>query len=109
MAQTHKILGQSNPAASGLTTLYTVPAATQTICSTLSICNTGSSSTTYRVAVRPTGAAIATSQYIAYDTTIPANDTTALTFGITLSATDVISIYAANANLAFSLFGCEVT
>lgn len=109
MPQTHKVLGQSNPSATTLTTLYTVPAATQTICSSLAICNTGSTATTYRVAVRPAGAAIATSQYLAYDAAIPANDTTILTIGIALAATDVVSVYGGNANLAFSLYGCEVT
>ena len=83
--------------------------ATQAVCSTLSVCNTGSSATTYRVAVRPAGASIATSQYLAYDAAIPANDTTVLTIGLALATTDVVSVYAGNANLAFSLFGCEIT
>ena len=109
MPQAHKVLGQSNPSATTLTTLYTVPSATQAVCSTLSVCNTGSSATTYRVAVRPAGASIATSQYLAYDAAIPANDTTVLTIGLALATTDVVSVYAGNANLAFSLFGCEIT
>ena len=109
MPQAHKVLGQSNPSATTLTTLYTVPSATQAVCSTLSVCNTGSSATTYRVAVRPAGASIAASQYLTYDASIPANDTTVLTIGLALATTDVVSVYAGNANLAFSLFGCEIT
>jgi len=109
MPQTHKVLGQSNPAATTLTTLYTVPASTQAVCSTITICNTGSSATTYRIAVRAAGAAIATSQYLAYDAALPANDTATLTLGVTLATTDVISVYAASANVAFSAFGVEIT
>jgi hypothetical protein len=109
MAQTHKVLGQSNPAAATLTTLYTVPGSTQTICSTLSVCNTSSTGTTYRVAVRPAGASIATSQYVIYDNAIAGNDSVFLTLGISLAATDIVSVYGATTTLAFSLFGVELT
>jgi hypothetical protein len=109
MAQAHKVLGNSNPAATTLTTLYTVPASTQAVCSTVTICNTASSATTYRIAVRVAGASISTSQYLAYEAALPANDTATLTLGVTLAATDVISVYAASANVAFSAFGVEIT
>lgn len=109
MAQTHKVLGQSNPAATTLTTLYTVPASTQSIASTLSICNIGTVSTTYRIAVRPAGAAIANQHYIAYDAVVSANDSILLTLGIALATTDVISVYAGTANVSFSVFGVELT
>jgi hypothetical protein len=109
MPQTHKVLGQSNPSATTLTTLYTVPSSTQTVCSTLNICNIGSSATTYRIAVRVSGAAIANQQYLVYDSSIPANDSISLTLGISLATTDVVSVYAGNASLAFSLFGVEIT
>jgi hypothetical protein len=107
MASTYKVLGQSNPAATTLTTLYTVPAATSTVCSTLSICNQGTS-TTVRVAVRPAGAGVTAAHYVVYDTVVSANDTVFLTLGITLATTDVISVYAGNANVSFGLFGSEV-
>jgi len=109
MPQAHKVLGQSNPSATTLTTLYTVPASTQAVCSTVTICNTASSATTYRVAVRPAGASIANQHYVAYDAALPANDTATLTLGVTLAATDVVSVYAASANVAFSAFGVEIT
>ena len=109
MAQTHKILGQSNPSATTATTLYTVPAATSTIASTLSIANLSASGVTYRVAVRPTGETLANKHYLAYDTSLPANDSAVLTMGITLGTTDVVTVYGSTANLAFSLFGVEIT
>lgn len=108
MPQTHKVLGQSNPAATTLSTLYTAPSATQALCSTLSICNLGVS-TTYRVAVQPAGASIANQHYLIYDSSVEANSSVLLTLGITLAATDVVSVYAGTANVAFSLFGCEIT
>jgi glucose-6-phosphate dehydrogenase assembly protein OpcA len=109
MPQAHKVLGQSSPSATTLTTLYTVPSSTQAVVSTITVCNTASSATTYRIAVRVAGASIATSQYLAYDSSIPANDTATLTLGVTLAATDVISVYAGSANVAFAAFGVEIT
>lgn len=107
MASTYKVLGQSNPSATTLTTLYTVPAATQAVASTMTICNLGLS-TTVRVAVRPAGAAIANQQYIVYDNVVNSNDTMFLTLGIALSTTDVVSVYAGTATVAFNLFGSEI-
>jgi len=107
MATTYKVLGQVAPAATTLTTLYTVPALTSTVVSTLSICNQGAS-TTYRVAVRPAGASIVASHYVVYDSAINANDIVMLTLGITLSTTDVVSVYSATATMSFNMFGAEI-
>lgn len=108
MAQTHKVLGQLACAATTLETLYTVPAATQAIASTLIIANRGAS-TTFRVAVRPAGAAIDNKHYIVYDGWVEQYSTIFLTLGITLAATDVVSIYAGAAVISAGLFGVEIT
>jgi hypothetical protein len=108
MATTYKVLGQSAPSATSNADLYTVPAATSAVCSTLSICNRGAS-TTFRVAVRPAGASIVNQHYIVYDNAVEANDTVFLTLGVTLAATDVVTIYAGTADMSFSLFGSEIT
>ena len=108
MASTYKVLGQVAPIITTATTLYTVPAATSTVASTLTICNFGAP-TTYRVAVRPAGAALAALHYIAYDSTINGNDTVLLTLGLSLAATDVVTVYAGAATLSFGLFGVEMS
>ena len=108
MPTAYKVLGQLLPAAATLTNLYTVPASTSAVCSTLSICNQGVK-TNYRLAVRPAGAAIAARQYIVYDAEINANDTVFLTLGVTLATTDVISVYSGTATVSFHLYGSEVT
>lgn len=107
--ETLKVLGQSNPSATTLTTLYTVPASTSTVLSTITVANQAASSGTFRVAIRPAGAGIAAQHYIAYDVTIPANDTIVLTLGITLATTDVVSVYASSANMSFNAFGSEIS
>lgn len=104
-----KVLGQSNPSATTNTTLYTVPASKEAVVSSISVCNLASSSATYRIAIRPAGATIANQHYLAYDVTVGAADTTIITVGITLATTDVITVYASTANLAFSAFGDEAS
>lgn len=109
MANTYKVLAQSNPSATTATTLYTVPSSTSAVISTITVCNQASSAGSYRIAVRPAGATLATQHYVAYDVAIAANDTTALTLGLTLATTDIVTIYASSANMSFSAFGSEIT
>lgn len=108
MANYYKVLGQSNPAATTATTLYTVPASRQAVVSTITVANLGATAATYRIAIRPAGASLVNQHYIAYDTTVGANNTTALTLGLGLATTDVITVYASNTNLAFTATGTEI-
>lgn len=105
---TYKVLGQSNPSATTATTLYTCGAASGAVISTITVCNQAASAGTYRIAVRPAGATLAAQHYVAYDVAIAANDTTAVTLGITLANTDVITIYASASTMSFSAFGSEL-
>jgi len=109
MATVYKVLGQNSPVATTLTTLYTTPALTSTVVSTIAICNRSSGSSTFRIAIRPGGATIANQHYLNYDTTVPPNDTIFLTIGLTLATTDIVSVYASSINLSFSMFGSEIT
>ena len=107
MPTVYKVLGQSAPAANTNSDMYTVPAANSAVCSTLAICNRGVS-TAFRVAIRPGNASIANSQYLCFDTAVNANDSLFLTLGVTLAATDVVTVSANTANVTFSLFGSEI-
>ena len=102
-----KVLGQSNPAATTATTLYTVPASKSAVISSLTICNQASTAATFRVAVRPGAATLAAQHYIAYDVAVGAADTTVLTLGITLATTDVVTVYASTATISFNAYGDE--
>jgi hypothetical protein len=109
MAFTYKVLGQSAPSATTNTDVYTVGSGKQAIISTITIANRSTVARSYRVAVRPSGATIANQHYLAYDVAIAANDTTALTLGITLTATDVITVYASTTDLSFGVYGSEIS
>lgn len=107
MAQTYKTLGQLNPGATTLTALYTVPAATSAVASTLVVCNQAASAGSFRVSVAVAGAADNAKQYLCYDVAIAANTTYTFTLGITLATTDVVRVYASSASQSFNLFGVE--
>jgi glucose-6-phosphate dehydrogenase assembly protein OpcA len=104
-----KVLGQVNPSATTLTTLYTVPSAKEAVVSSISVANLTTTSATFRLAVRPAGEAIANKHYIGYDITVGASDSTIITVGLTLATTDVISVYASTTNVAFQAFGDEAS
>jgi hypothetical protein len=109
MAEAYKVLGQSKPAAATLTDLYTVPASTSTIVSTLTIANQSATADTVRVSVAPGGAADATSQYVVYGATVNGNDTIGLSYGLTLATTDKIRVYSTNGTTAFHAYGVEIS
>ena len=108
MTTIYKVLGQSNPTANTLTTVYTVPAGNSAVISTVTVCNMSTSNATYRLAIQPAGRTIAANSYLVFDATVLAKDTTALTLGITLGATDVLSANCSLANVAINVLGSEV-
>ena len=109
MATTYKILGQSNPAITSSTDLYTVPSATSAVCSTLNIANLAASNATFRIALLPSGSSLQAKNYLAYDTVIPANDSISLTIGMTLSQFDKVQVYASTISQSFNLLGTEIS
>jgi hypothetical protein len=108
MPAEYKVLGQASPASTTNVDLYTVPSTTSAVCSTLSVCNRGSTTAFFRVAVRPAGATLANQHYIVYDTLVNPNDSVFLTLGMTLAETDVMTVYSTTSNLSFTLFGATL-
>lgn len=102
-----KVLGQAAPVAATPTDLYTVPSGKSAVVSTLVVCNTDTGASSYRIAVRPAGATLAAEHYLVYDASIAGVAADFLTVGLTLAATDVVTVYATDAVLSFSLFGDE--
>lgn len=106
---TYKILGQSAPTNTSNADLITVGASKSQIVSTLVISNTTTSAATARVFARIAGAAAGTSNALIYDVSIAGNATVAFTLGVTLAATDVLTIRTGTANaLTFTAFGTEI-
>lgn len=109
MPTTYKILGQSAPGANTLTDIYTVPTATQTVISTITICNQNATNASYSISVAQNGAADSNTQYVIRGGVVPAADSIALTLGITLDANDVVRGNTSSDNVSFNIFGSEIT
>ena len=112
MPTTYKRLGAINPSANTQTNVYVVPAATEAVISTITICNQGASNALFSLAVMPAtifantaGAA----HFIARDVVLPASDTIILTMGLTANAGSVITANGSIATISFSAFGSEIT
>ena len=109
MPTTYKVLGQVKPTAATATTLYTVPASTQTVISTFNISNLTNDPSVIRLSIRPAGAAQEDKHYLIYNNQIGAFETLSYTIGITLGATDVVTVYDTAGKCAFNLFGSEIS
>jgi len=96
------------PSANTLTTLYTVPSTTQSIVSTINICNTASADATYRIAITSGGSPVL-GNYLIYNATVSGNETVSLTQGITMDSNDLIAVFASSASVAFNAFVMEIT
>ena len=109
MATSYKILGQAHPAATTVTTLYTVPVLSQAVVSTLTITNVTGTAGVARVWVQVGGASTGHPNSLMHDVPIAANSVNAFTLGLTLAETDVVSVRSTNGNdLTFQLFGSEI-
>ena len=109
MPHTYKTLGQANPAANTQTNIYTVPASTATVVSSITVCNQGAANGYYRIAVRPNGEALAKKHYMFYETFLPPKNTQTLSLGMALEAGTVLTVYANTNDLSFMAFGSEVS
>jgi hypothetical protein len=110
MAETYKVLGQSNPVATTLIDVYTVPSGKSAVISTITLCNrSASTALAVRLSIAPAGATDSSEHYIYYDVPINPNDTLSLTAGITVTATDKVRVYTSAATLSMSIFGTEIT
>lgn len=110
MATNYKVLGQAALTAETSTDIYTVPADTEVVISTIAVCNRSATANSFRVSLRPDGATLANEHYLIYDTPVEGNDTTFITVGLTANAGDVVTVYSgASAEITMSIFGSEIS
>ena len=109
MANTYKILGQVADASANDVELYLVGSGKSAVVSTIVVCNRESANNTFRIATKTDNSTVANTDYIAYDTTIGANDSITLTLGVTLQTGAEISVGASDANVTFQAYGTEIT
>ena len=105
----YKVLAQSAPSAATATNVYTVGSGVETVISTIIIANRVATAGSFRLSVRPNGATQTNAMYCAYDVPVAGNDSTTLTLGVTVDATDVITVYCSSADMSVNIFGTEIS
>lgn len=109
MADNGRILGQVDPPDATDTLLYSVPSGKRAVISTVFACNRNAAARTVRLrAARANESTVSVKQYIYFGVNVPANDTIALTAGLTLMAGESIYVYRSAADVNFSAFGVEI-
>ena len=110
MATTYKNARvQGTAASTTYATLYTAPADTEAVLSTIAVCNTSASSGTYRVSIMDSAGTPAAADWIVYDATIPGNDTVFLTVGLTMQETQVMRVSSSATTITFSAYISELS
>lgn len=110
MPTTYKRLAAVATAAAGVTTVQTLYSTTVStvVVSTISICNQSATAQTYRLCVSAT-AGFDAAGYLAFNSTVPANDTIFITSGITLSTGQYLLCSSSATTVSFSAFGAEIS
>ena len=109
MSATYKILGQAAPANTNNATIYTVPALTYAVTSTIHIANVTGIAANASVYTVRSGQTASNSNAIARTVSVPGNGFLSMTIGATLGAGEFIVVNSGTANsLTFTVFGSEV-
>ncbi len=106
MATANKILGQSKPASTTPTTLYTASA--QANVNLFAANQHATIPEAIRIAITKSGQVLADKDYIAYGMNLAAAATLNLT-GIALSTGDFITVYSTNGTVSFNATGIEIS
>jgi len=109
----YKILGQVQPGANALTTIYTVPASTNTVVTTITICNQSANNLTVNVAANISGDAVTTKNFLITSYNLEAAETLVLEPRLAMLAGSLLSanITGANAstsNVSVNAYGVEI-
>jgi hypothetical protein len=111
MAVAYKVLGQVYLANTASYDVYTVPGGVASVVlSTINFCNLTGANATFSLAVRPGGATLANQHFLSYLTPLGPYDSIALTLGLTLANTDVLTVSSSIGNsVSVGVFGSEIT
>ena len=112
MPNAYKRLGAINPSANTQTNVYVIPAATQSVISTITICNQSSSNVSDSLISMTSGefsSPAPVKTFIVRGATVPAADTIVLTLGLTMNAGSILSANTNSGNVSILAFGSELT
>lgn len=108
MAVRRGVLAQKQLTGASLDDIYSVPTGKQTVISTITVCNTNAvSDDAFRMSIGVGGAADSPQQYFYWDMPLPALQTFAITFGITMEADDALRAQSVGGDVIVCVFGEE--
>lgn len=90
-------------------TLYATGSGKQAVISTIVVCNTASSSATYRIGVDDTEGTPGNSEWLVYDAPIAGNDSLFLSIGLSVQANKVIRVSSSANTVVFSASVSEIS
>jgi hypothetical protein len=90
-------------------TLYNTGAGTTAVISSILVTNTAGSAASYRIGIMGSAGTPAANQWIAFGIPIAANDTIALTLGITLGNSQFIRVSSSANTVTFSAYISEIS
>jgi translation initiation factor 2B subunit (eIF-2B alpha/beta/delta family) len=109
VATSYKILGQAALTDNTDTVVYTVPAATQAVVSTVAICNQSASTMLFKIAFRPSADGSTTAKhYFINNASIDPYTVFTATIGATLATGDKVIVSSAAVSASVSVFGSEI-
>ena len=100
---------QGTAAVGTYATLYNTSASTSAVISTIAICNTSSSSQTFRIGIMGSAGTPGAAEWLVQDTAVAAKDTTFLTLGVTLGNSQFIRVSSSANTVAFSAYISEIS
>lgn len=110
MATSYKRSGvQGTSSINTYATLYTVPSSTESVISTIAICNTASASATYRIGFDDTAGTPGASEWLVYGASISGNDTVFLTIGVSIPTGTFIRVSSSADTVTFQAFVSEIS
>ena len=110
MATAYKFAQVQGTASTGTyATLYTTPASTEAVVSSLVITNQTGSAVTVRVGMDATAGTPSASEFLVYDAAVAGNDTVALTLGVTLDAEKFVRVSSSADTCNFTAFLSEIS
>ena len=109
MPITYKILGQTTPG-TAVGDLYTVPASTSAIVSTVTASNVNGTACNISLFVVPSGGTAGITNAMVWQAQLGANTVQAFTLGITMGAASKLSVQSsAGSAVTYQAFGSEIS
>jgi CDP-diglyceride synthetase len=90
-------------------TLYSTSASATAVISSILVANTASTAATYRIGIMGSAGTPAAANWAAFDVAVAANDTVALTLGITVGNSQFIRVSSSANTVTFSAYVSEIT